>query len=81
MSRVAVVTGGASGIGLGIGQQLVADGHRVALLDRNGEGAKAAAAEIGSGRRRDRGRRGRPRFGRRPRSPTPAVSSARSRSS
>jgi 2-hydroxycyclohexanecarboxyl-CoA dehydrogenase len=34
MGRVAVVTGGASGIGLGIATQFVADGHRVAILDR-----------------------------------------------
>ena len=43
MSRVAVVTGGASGIGLGVAHALVADGHRVALLDRNGAAAEAAA--------------------------------------
>jgi NAD(P)-dependent dehydrogenase (short-subunit alcohol dehydrogenase family) len=48
MSRVAVVTGGASGIGLGIARQLVADGHRVAILDRNGAAAEAAAAELGA---------------------------------
>jgi NAD(P)-dependent dehydrogenase (short-subunit alcohol dehydrogenase family) len=46
VSRVAVVTGGASGIGLGAARQFVADGYRVAVLDRNGEGVKAAAAEI-----------------------------------
>ncbi len=49
MSRVAVVTGAASGIGLGVAQQLAADGHAVALLDRNGEGATAAAAELQAG--------------------------------
>lgn len=48
MSRVAVVTGGASGIGLGIARQLAADGHRVALLDRNGAAAETAAAELGA---------------------------------
>jgi NAD(P)-dependent dehydrogenase (short-subunit alcohol dehydrogenase family) len=48
MSRVAVVTGGASGIGLGIARQLVTDGHRVAILDRNGAAAEAAAAEVGA---------------------------------
>jgi 2-hydroxycyclohexanecarboxyl-CoA dehydrogenase len=48
MPRVAVVTGAASGIGLGIAQQLSADGHHVALLDRNGPGAGAAAAELRS---------------------------------
>lgn len=46
MSRVAVVTGGASGIGLGIARRFVADGHRVAILDRDGEAAAAAAAEL-----------------------------------
>ncbi len=46
MSPVAVVTGGASGIGLGVARQLAADGHDVAVLDQNGEGADAAAAEL-----------------------------------
>jgi NAD(P)-dependent dehydrogenase (short-subunit alcohol dehydrogenase family) len=46
VSRVAVVTGSASGIGLGVARQFVADGHRVALLDRDGTGAEAAAAEL-----------------------------------
>jgi NAD(P)-dependent dehydrogenase (short-subunit alcohol dehydrogenase family) len=44
--RVAVVTGGASGIGLGIGRRLAKEGRRVALLDVNGEGAEKAAAEL-----------------------------------
>jgi NAD(P)-dependent dehydrogenase (short-subunit alcohol dehydrogenase family) len=46
MSRVAVVTGGASGIGLGVVRRFVAAGHRVAILDRDAAGAKAAAAEL-----------------------------------
>jgi len=46
VSRVAVVTGGASGIGLGVARQLVADGHRVAVLDRDRAGAEHAAAEL-----------------------------------
>ena len=46
MSRVAVVTGGASGIGLGVARRFVADGHHVALLDRDAKGADAAAAEL-----------------------------------
>ena len=46
MSRVAVVTGGASGIGLGVARRFVADGHPVAILDRNGRGAEAAAADL-----------------------------------
>lgn len=45
-SRVAVVTGGASGIGLGIAKFLTNDGHRVALLDRDGPGAEAAAKDL-----------------------------------
>lgn len=44
--RVAVVTGAASGIGLGIARQLAADGHAVALLDLDGQRVKDAAAEL-----------------------------------
>ncbi len=47
MGRVAVVTGGASGIGLGIAKFLARDGHRVALLDR--ANAEVAAKEIANG--------------------------------
>jgi NAD(P)-dependent dehydrogenase (short-subunit alcohol dehydrogenase family) len=48
---VAVVTGAASGIGLGIARRLGADGMAVALLDRDGVGARDAAAEMaGAGR-------------------------------
>jgi len=46
VSRVAVITGGASGIGLGAARQLAADGHRVALLDLNGAAAESAASEL-----------------------------------
>jgi 2-hydroxycyclohexanecarboxyl-CoA dehydrogenase len=49
VSRVAVVTGGASGIGLGVSRQFAADGHRVALFDRNGSAAEAAADELRAG--------------------------------
>jgi NAD(P)-dependent dehydrogenase (short-subunit alcohol dehydrogenase family) len=49
VSRVAVVTGGASGIGLGVARGLVADGHRVAILDRDAAAAEEAAAELSSG--------------------------------
>jgi NAD(P)-dependent dehydrogenase (short-subunit alcohol dehydrogenase family) len=45
MSRVAVVTGGASGIGLGVARRFVADGHKVAIFDRNPETLAPAAAE------------------------------------
>ncbi len=46
MTRVAVVTGGASGIGFGVARGFVADGHHVALLDRNGTGAQEAAGKL-----------------------------------
>jgi 2-hydroxycyclohexanecarboxyl-CoA dehydrogenase len=46
VSRVAVVTGAASGIGLGVARRFAADGDRVALLDRHGEAAEQAAAEL-----------------------------------
>ena len=46
MSRVAVVTGGASGIGRACAEHLARDGHRVAVLDRDGDGAEKAAAAL-----------------------------------
>jgi 2-hydroxycyclohexanecarboxyl-CoA dehydrogenase len=46
VSRLAVVTGAASGIGLGVARRFGADGHRVALLDRQGDAAEQAAAEL-----------------------------------
>jgi NAD(P)-dependent dehydrogenase (short-subunit alcohol dehydrogenase family) len=47
--RSAIVTGAASGIGLGAAQQLAADGHAVALLDRNGPGTETAATDLQAG--------------------------------
>ena len=44
--KVAVVTGGGSGIGLAISGRLAADGAAVAVLDRNGPTAERAAASI-----------------------------------
>ncbi|MEV0708403.1 SDR family NAD(P)-dependent oxidoreductase [Nocardia aurea] len=44
--KVAVVTGGASGIGLGISQRLARDGASVAILDLNGLAAEEEAAKI-----------------------------------
>jgi NAD(P)-dependent dehydrogenase (short-subunit alcohol dehydrogenase family) len=45
VSRVAVVTGGASGIGLGVARQFVADGHHVAVFDLKGAEEAAAGLE------------------------------------
>ncbi|MFA5709241.1 MAG: SDR family NAD(P)-dependent oxidoreductase [Mycolicibacterium sp.] len=45
MSRVAVVTGGGSGMGRSIALQLASDGHRVAVLDIDGDAATSAAAQ------------------------------------
>mgnify|MGYP001213164194 CR=1 FL=1 len=47
--RVAIVTGGARGIGEGIARCLAAEGARVAILDLDGEQAAATAKEIGNG--------------------------------
>ena len=44
--RTAVVTGGASGIGLAVAERLVEEGLAVALFDRNGEAAISAADKI-----------------------------------
>jgi 2-hydroxycyclohexanecarboxyl-CoA dehydrogenase len=46
MSRVAVVTGAASGMGLGVARRLASVGNRVGLLDRDGDAARAAADEF-----------------------------------
>lgn len=47
MSRVAVVTGAASGIGLAVGQRLATIGHRVALMDLDGDTVSRAADDMG----------------------------------
>lgn len=44
--RVAVVVGGASGIGWAVAQGLAADGARVVVADRNADGAGVRAAEL-----------------------------------
>jgi NAD(P)-dependent dehydrogenase (short-subunit alcohol dehydrogenase family) len=46
--KVAVVTGGASGIGKGIAAQLVAEGAQVVIADIQRDAMEAAAAEIGA---------------------------------
>lgn len=44
--RVALITGGASGIGFAIARQLAELGTKIAIADLNLEGAKAAAAKL-----------------------------------
>jgi len=46
--QAALVTGGASGLGAQTARELARRGAKVAVLDRNGDGAKAVAAEIGA---------------------------------
>ena len=45
--QAAIVTGGASGLGAATARELARLGARVAVLDRNAEGAAVVAAEIG----------------------------------
>jgi NAD(P)-dependent dehydrogenase (short-subunit alcohol dehydrogenase family) len=52
MNRVAVVTGGASGIGQAVAERLANDDFSVVILDINEDGGKEVAAEIqGRGKR------------------------------
>ncbi|HUF94213.1 MAG TPA: 3-oxoacyl-ACP reductase FabG [Candidatus Limnocylindria bacterium] len=46
--QTALVTGGARGIGLAITERLLADGARVAIVDRDAEAAAAAARRLGA---------------------------------
>lgn len=45
-AKIAIITGGASGIGRALGEQLARRGARVVLADINGESARATAAAI-----------------------------------
>jgi 2-hydroxycyclohexanecarboxyl-CoA dehydrogenase len=49
MGRVAVVTGGAAGMGLGVARRLAQDGHAVAVFDVDGDAAAQAADAIRAG--------------------------------
>ena len=46
MSRVAVVTGGASGIGQAISQRLAKRGNKVAIFDQQGDSAECAGCRL-----------------------------------
>jgi 2-hydroxycyclohexanecarboxyl-CoA dehydrogenase len=49
MSRVAVITGGASGIGRGCAQRLAQDGHPVAIFDLQAELVEETVAQLRAG--------------------------------
>ena len=84
MSRIAVITGAASGIGAATARRLTADGLELCLVDRDVEALRHLAVEVNAklgGRRRDgapgrraraRGERGRRRARHRGRSDRPA---------
>jgi NAD(P)-dependent dehydrogenase (short-subunit alcohol dehydrogenase family) len=46
-NRIAVVVGGASGIGKAVAHALATDGCRVIVADRNADGARSVATELG----------------------------------
>ena len=48
--KVAVITGGASGLGRATAEMIIANGGKVAILDLNEDLAKATANELGDAR-------------------------------
>ena len=52
--RLAIVTGGSRGIGYAIAQEFLAEGHRVAVTARSGEGPKGGAFGKPNDRRDER---------------------------
>src|SRR5437899_2318323 len=52
VSRTALVTGAARGIGLATAEALLAAGHRVAMVDKDGDAVRASAARLPSDRTR-----------------------------
>src|SRR6185503_8618186 len=50
VARTALVTGAARGIGLATAEALLAAGHRVAIVDKDADAVRAAAAKLPSDR-------------------------------
>ena len=61
--KVAVVTGGAAGIGAAIARAFVSKGAQVIILDLDFEAAHAQAGKLGAERSSSRLQRGRPVIG------------------
>ncbi|MEE3070514.1 MAG: SDR family NAD(P)-dependent oxidoreductase, partial [Pseudomonadota bacterium] len=45
-NKICIVTGGASGIGLGIARRYAADGAKIAIADLKADAAEATAADL-----------------------------------
>ena len=74
--KVAVITGGANGIGRGMAEAFVAEGARVVIADLDDAAAETTAKELGDAGALDPHRRGRRAPASPPRSTSPSPPSA-----